>query len=64
MDYLVPAMESRDDDWKFPNITLLKKLQYARAPSYDILQEYEVREIVVENHQPTKSTNSRIGHSL
>ena len=47
VDYLVPTMESRDDGWKFPNITLLKKLQYARAPSYDILQEYEVREIVV-----------------
>ena len=47
VDYLVVVTGARDDDWKFPNLTLLKELQQARTLSYDIIQEYETREIVM-----------------
>ena len=47
IDYLVVHVEENNDSWKLPSISLLKKLQDNRSLSYSIIDQCDVKEIVV-----------------
>ena len=54
LDYLVVAMEEKDDNWRFPRLDLLKGFQKDRGLSYNMLRDCVVKEIVVGKYSPSE----------